>query len=55
MFKNVEVTLHKEGNTFGFVIRGMYLHVPLCVDVGVGVFVFGCACSCLTCEEHSCS
>ncbi|XP_073802312.1 glutamate receptor-interacting protein 1 isoform X39 [Danio rerio] len=22
MFKNVEVTLHKEGNTFGFVIRG---------------------------------
>uniref|UniRef100_A0A8C1HVL2 Glutamate receptor interacting protein 1 n=1 Tax=Cyprinus carpio carpio TaxID=630221 RepID=A0A8C1HVL2_CYPCA len=24
MFKNVEVTLHKEGNTFGFVIRGEY-------------------------------
>lgn len=22
MFKNVEVTLHKEGNSFGFVIRG---------------------------------
>lgn len=22
VFKNVEVTLHKEGNTFGFVIRG---------------------------------
>ncbi|XP_023668467.2 glutamate receptor-interacting protein 1-like isoform X3 [Paramormyrops kingsleyae] len=22
MFKNVEVTLHKEGNTFGFVVRG---------------------------------
>ncbi|XP_060759243.1 glutamate receptor-interacting protein 1 isoform X2 [Neoarius graeffei] len=24
MFKNVEVTLHKEGNTFGFVIRGTH-------------------------------
>lgn len=22
MFKNVEVTLHKDGNSFGFVIRG---------------------------------
>uniref|UniRef100_A0A671QZH4 Glutamate receptor-interacting protein 1-like n=1 Tax=Sinocyclocheilus anshuiensis TaxID=1608454 RepID=A0A671QZH4_9TELE len=32
MFKNVEVTLHKEGNTFGFVIRGgclcRLLHIP---------------------------
>lgn len=33
MFKNVEVTLHKEGNSFGFVIRGEESSV--CVSVCV--------------------
>lgn len=31
MFKNVEVTLHKEGNTFGFVIRGKYISPDQCI------------------------
>lgn len=30
MFKNVEVTLHKEGNSFGFVIRGEEDSVCVC-------------------------
>ena len=29
IFRTVEVTLHKEGNTFGFVIRGELLNVTL--------------------------
>lgn len=35
MFKNVEVTLHKEGNSFGFVIRGEESSECVCVRVCV--------------------
>ena len=42
MFKNVEVTLHKEGNSFGFVIRGERSSECVCVCVCVGV----CVCVC---------
>ncbi len=38
MFKNVEVTLHKEGNSFGFVIRGERSSVFVCVCL--------CVCGC---------
>ena len=52
MFKNVEVTLHKEGNSFGFVIRG---GTRTCVCVCVCVCVWGnplsdarvCVCVCV--------
>ena len=38
IFKSMEVTLHKEGNSFGFVIRGEQSCVCMCVYV----CVWGC-------------
>jgi hypothetical protein len=48
MFRTVEVTLHKEGNTFGFVIRGKWRlkgmgeiqRAPLKPDVSRGEIIF---------------